>query len=70
MPAATGRRTSVTQDVPDHQDQGYAKYAARWQEEMSAIKAKVVPGDHPPPWDFADYQLDVTWSDFLSACVL
>jgi hypothetical protein len=56
--------------TPNHEDQGYAKYAVRWQEEMSAIWAKVDPEPRPPTWDYSDYQLRTSWEDFLSACVL
>jgi hypothetical protein len=56
--------------TPNHQDQGYAKYVVRWQEEMSAIWAKVDPEPRPPTWDYSDYQLQASWEDFLSACVL
>lgn len=56
--------------TPNHQDQGYAKYAVRWQEEMSAIWAEVDPEPRPPTWDYSDYQLQASWEDFISACVL
>jgi hypothetical protein len=56
--------------TPNHEDQGYAKHAVRWQEEMSAIWAKVDPEPRPPTWDYSDYLLQASWEDFLSACVL
>jgi hypothetical protein len=37
---------------------------------MFTIWGKVDPEPRPPTWDFSDYQLEVSWRDFLSACVL
>jgi hypothetical protein len=58
-------------DAPDFEDRReHTEYAMRWQDEMSAIRDKVDPEPHPPTWGYSDYQLEVSWSDFLSACVL
>jgi hypothetical protein len=55
---------------PAHQDRGYVKHAFSWLEEMSAIWAKVDPEPRPPTSDYSDLQLELSWGDFLSACVL
>jgi hypothetical protein len=55
---------------PAHQDRGYAKHAFSWHEEMSAIWAKVDPEPRLPTSDYSDLQLELSWGDFLSACVL
>ena len=55
---------------PAHQDRGYAKHAFSWKEEMSAIWAKVDPDPRLPTSDYSDLQLELSWGDFLSACVL
>jgi hypothetical protein len=55
---------------PAHQDRAYAKHAFHWKEEMSAIWAKVDPEPRPPTSDYSDLQLELSWGDFLSACVL
>jgi hypothetical protein len=56
---------------PAHQDRGYAKHAFSWKEEMSAIWDKVDPEPRlPTSDDYSDLQLELSWGDFLSACVL
>jgi hypothetical protein len=55
---------------PAHQDRGYARHDFSWKEEMSAIWAKVDPEPRPPTRDYSDLQLELSWGDFLSACVL
>jgi hypothetical protein len=55
---------------PAHQDRRDAKHPFRWKEEMSAIWAKVDPEPRPPTSDYSDLQLELSWGDFLSACVL
>ena len=61
----------VPEDAPEADDhQRYSDYAARWRDEMSAIRAKVDPEIGLPTWDYSDYQLQASWSDFLAACVL
>jgi hypothetical protein len=56
--------------APNLQDRGNAKDAVRWQEEMSAIWGKVDPEPRLPTSDYSDLQLELSWGDFLSACVL
>jgi hypothetical protein len=55
---------------PAHQHRGYAKHAFSWLDEMSAIWVKVDPEPHLPTSDYSDLQLELSWGDFLSACVL
>jgi hypothetical protein len=58
-------------DAPDFEDhRERTEYVMRWQDEMAAIRAKVDLEPHHPTWAFSDYQLQASWSDFLSACVL
>lgn len=68
-PSVHGRL--LPEDAPDADDhRRYSDYAAQWRDEMSAIRAKVDPELDVPTWDYSDYQLEASWSDFLSACVL
>ncbi len=48
----------------------HADYAARWRDAMSAIRDKVDPEVGLTTSEYSDYQLEASWSDFLSACVL
>src|SRR3712207_9452141 len=58
-------------DAPDFEDhRERTEYVMRWQDEMAAIRAKVDLEPHYPTWAFSDYQLQSSWSDVLSACVL
>jgi hypothetical protein len=69
LPPPVGGHLSL-KGPPAHQDRGDAKHAFRWKEEMSAIWAKVDPEPRLPTSDYSDLQLELSWGDFLSACVL
>ena len=77
-PPVVGRL--LPEDAPDFDDedrqkfgenyQDYLEYARQWDEEMSAIRSKVIPEPPLPTTDVFDYKLERSWNDFLSACVL
>jgi hypothetical protein len=48
----------------------YAEYAIRWEDEMAAIRDKVVPNPSLPTRDLFGYQLERFWKRFFPACVL
>ena len=75
-----GVRPLLPEGAPDFDDEDrqkfgenykdYLDYAHMWDEEMSAIRRKVVPEPPSPTTDIFDWQLEASWNDFLSACVL
>ena len=67
----SGRGWQMPEDAPDSADiVKYSEYAKRWQEEISAIKEKVAPEPCLPTEGLFDWELERSWNDFLSACVL
>lgn len=53
----------------DHSKE-YWEYVRQWDEEMSAIRVKVASKPCVTTDDFFDYELKMSWTHFLSACVL
>ena len=57
--------------APDFGDRSdYVKYAVEWGKEMSAVKERALPADDRDTTGCFEHELDRSWENFLSACVL
>jgi len=61
----------LPQDAPDFDNRAeYVKYTVGWEEEISAVRERVIPTQDWSTRGSFDHELEASWSNFLSACTL
>jgi hypothetical protein len=65
------RGSLLPEDAPDFDNrEEYVKYAAKWGEEISRVRERGVPALDQDTRGLFDLELEASWEDFLSACVI